>query len=429
MANKKTTCVIIGCGDRGMRVYASLIKTYPDKMEIVACAEPDPDKRQKMIDEYKLSKDACFENGEALLEKGKLADVCIITTLDKDHYKYAVPAMKMGYHLLLEKPVSPVVGECVEIAETAKKYGRYVVVCHVLRYTPFYRKIKEIVDSGKIGDIISVQAIEPVGYWHQAHSFVRGNWRNSVETSPMILQKCCHDFDIFVWLMGKKCKSVSSFGSTSVFKPDTAPEGAKERCLDGCPYYDTCNFSVKHIYQDRLRDGHDEWPVSVVCTNPTKEKLEKALREGPYGRCVYHCDNDVVDHQVVNLLMEDNSTVNFTMCAFTKDMDRRITLMGTKGMLYGDIGHASVDVRLFGDHEPEKIDVSKYMTEDSGHSGGDSGLMKDFIELITEGKIAPGITSVDVSLESHYIALAAEESRINGGQVVNIADFIEKNNK
>ena len=424
MSSKKMTCVVIGCGDRGMRVYAGMDQKYPDRMQVVACADPDPDKIAKMQREHGVAPEMCFKNGEELLAKGKLADVAIIATLDKDHYKYAIPAMKMGYHLLLEKPVSPIASECVEIAETAKKYDRHVVVCHVLRYTPFYRKVKEVIDSGVIGEVVNIQAVEPVGYWHQAHSFVRGNWRNSIETSPMIMQKCCHDFDIFVWLTGKKCKKVSSFGSIHEFKAEKAPEGATKRCLDGCPYFETCPFSVKKIYMDRLAEGHTDWPVSVVCTDATEEKLDKALREGPYGRCVYYCDNDVVDHQVVNMLMEDDSTINFTMCAFNRDMDRRITVMGTKGMIYGDIGKETVDVRVFGTTDYDRINVAENMDDDSGHSGGDIGLMKDFIDLITEGKVASGITSVDVSLESHYIALAAEESRVNEGKVVDLSEFV-----
>lgn len=423
MENKKLTIAVIGCGDRGMNVYAAMEEKYPDRLKVVACADINPAKRALMQKRHGITDENCFETGEELLAKEKLADALVIATLDRDHYKYAIPAMKKGYHLLLEKPVSPDLKECLEIAKVAKEYDRKVVVCHVLRYTAFYRKIKEFLDEKIIGDVVTIQAIEPVAYWHQGHSFVRGNWRNSDETSPMILQKCCHDLDIFVWLTDKSVKSVSSFGSLHEFKPEKAPEGASKYCLDGCPYIDTCLYSAKKQYLAQIESGDDKWPVNVVMTNPTVENVTEALKTGPYGRCIYHCDNNVVDHQVVNLLMDDGVTVNFTMTAFTKNMFRRLSIMGTKGEINADMEDNIIRVQRFGIEEDIKIDVNTLTDDLSGHQGGDTALMSDFIDLILDNKVAPGITSVDVSLESHYAALAAEASRLDCGKVINLDEF------
>ena len=279
--------------------------------------------------------------------------------------------------------------------------------------------------SGVLGQIVAIQAIEPVMYWHQAHSFVRGNWRRSDETSPMILQKCCHDLDIFVWLTGKRVESVSSVGSLSFFKEENAPKNSADRCTD-CPVEKDCPYSAVQIYlRNNVKNGNRGWPVSVVCPDADEEKLMDALKTGPYGRCVFRCDNDVVDHQAVNLLMEDGVTVNFTMCAFTKPGSRKIRVMGTMGELEGDFDLNKITVMPFGD-EDYTVDTSTSVECPGGHGGGDAGLVRDFISFMATGEKAEGITSVDVSLESHYAALAAEKSRINGGESVRISDFIKE---
>lgn len=419
MADRKLTLALIGCGDRGMNVYADIIKNkYCDKMEIVAAADPDAGRLGKIRDMFDIPDDMLFRNGDELLEKGKIADAVMICTLDRQHYMYALPALKLGYHILLEKPVSPSLSECEEIEKEATSRGLHVVVCHVLRYTAFYKKIKEFIDSGKIGNVVSIQAIEPVAYWHQAHSFVRGNWRNSAETSPMILQKCCHDMDLFFWLTGRKCEKVSSFGSLTEFRPENAPEGSALRCMD-CKYVDTCPYSAKTYYLGQLKNGNVYWPVNVVCTDPAEDTLTEALKTGPYGRCVYHCDNDVVDHQVVNLLLEGGITVDFTMCAFTKESSRRIIVMGTKGELRGDFNNNKIEIYPFNAPD-ETFDVNTVSADFSFHGGGDAGLIGDFFELIKNGNYSDSITDIEMSLQSHYAALAAEKSRLNGGEPITI---------
>ena len=212
--------------------------------------------------------------------------------MDRMHYEPTIMALKKGYHVLCEKPMSPDKKEIIEMGEMAKKYDRILSVCHVLRYSPFFSKLKELLEEGKIGRLMTIQHMEEVGYWHQAHSFVRGNWRNAEESSPMILQKCCHDMDLYLWLADKKCKSLSSFGSTYLFKEENAPEGCTKRCLDGCKVKATCPYDAESIYLDSerigARNGNTRWPLDVVTEIPTPESVEEALKTGPYGRCVYH---------------------------------------------------------------------------------------------------------------------------------------------
>lgn len=429
--NKKITVALAGLGSRGKDVYAKAAKLYPDKMEIVAIADINPEKVKMVSEEYGIPEERCFSSAEEMLEQEKMADVMFITTQDRQHVGHAIPALKKGYHLLLEKPISPNLDECREIVKVAKECDRKVVVCHVLRYTPIYRKVKEILDSGKIGDVVSIMAAENVGWYHMAHSFVRGNWANSDETSPMILQKCCHDMDLYLWLANKKCESVSSYGSTYLFKKENAPEGCTERCLDGCKVKDTCPFDAESIYMDSevigYRTGHKVWPLDVVSQTPTEESLMQELKTGRYGRCVYHCNNNVVDHQVVNLNMTDGSTMSFTMCGFSASIARYAKFHGTKGELIvnmdsNDMDQNVIEVNLYGKKViHEEIDVTSLAEDFSGHGGGDNVMVEEFMDILLGNREeSASITSLEKSVESHYCALAAEKSRLNGGMVVKI---------
>ncbi len=425
--NKKIKVALAGLGSRGKDTYAPTAKLFPDKMEIVAIADIDPAKVADVAKEYQIPADKCFSSAEELIAQEKLADVMFITTQDKQHVGQAIPALKKGYDLLLEKPISPNLDECREIVRVANECHRRVIVCHVLRYTPIYSTLKGILDSGRIGDVVSVMSIENVGYWHQAHSFVRGNWRNSNTTSPMILQKCCHDMDLLLWLTGKTCESVSSFGSTYLFKPEKAPEGAAHRCMDGCKAKDNCPYDAEKIYLKNKRigaeHGHTEWPLDVLTLHPTVESVTEAIKTGPYGRCVYFCDNNVVDHQVVNMNMTDGSTISHTMCGFTGTGSRYAKFMGTKGEILADMTENTIKVTEFG-QDTETIDVSKLATDFSGHGGGDNRMVEEFMDMLIHDS-APTVrtTSLDQSVESHYCALAAEESRVNGGKVVSLDKY------
>ncbi len=422
------TFAICGFGDRGS-TYASMQELFPGRMKVVAVADLNPSKVKKAQALYDIPDENCFASGEEMLAHEKLADVMIVSTMDRQHVDHAIPALERGYHVLMEKPISPDINKCREILKASATHpDQHVILCHVLRYTLFFNTLKDLIDSGKIGDIVSMVATENVGYWHQAHSFVRGNWRNSNETSPMILQKSCHDMDILTWLMGKKCKSVSSVGGLRLFREECAPEGSAARCLD-CKVKDSCLFDAEKIYLTSEKTGllkGSSWISSVLSVENTPESTYEALRTGPYGRCVYHCDNNVVDHQQTNLLMEDGSTIHFTMCAFTEDCYRTFRAMGTLGEIEADMKTNTIRLREFGKAE-EVVDLKAMSGDLKGHGGGDSGIISDLLDMLLED--APPTqrtTTLKNSMESHYIALAAEESRLAEGLSINLEEFRNK---
>ncbi len=412
---KQLTIAIAGCGSRGQDTYAACQERFPDRMRIVAAADVRPEKLRQMQERFGLTDDQCYDSAESMLKAGRLADIMVIATPDRCHYRQAMDALKLDYHLLLEKPIAPTAEECRDIERLALERDRQVVVCHVLRYTAFYQKLKQLIDDGTVGEVMSIQAIERVAYWHQAHSFVRGNWRNAELSTPMILQKCCHDMDVLLWLSGRHCRKVSSFGRLTHFTPEHAPKGAAKRCVDctvaGCPY------NAVEFYLNR---DFSSWPVNVLTADRTEPGVMQALRDGPYGRCVYACDNDVVDHQVVNLDLEGGATVSFTMCAFTKKCARHMRIMGTMGEIVADMETNTIDVRPYLG-EDEHIDVRTLTDDFSGHGGGDARMVDDLLRLVSgedTGK-AP-LTGISRSVESHLVALAAEDSRLNDGRVTEI---------
>lgn len=416
------TVAIAGLGARGDGVYGSYIIKHPEKFKVVAAADIDSSKVQRAKERYRLSEESCFPSAEDMLQKPKLADVMLICTQDKQHYDHAIPALQKGYHLLLEKPISPDENQCIEIVKTANQYERSILVGHVLRYTVFYRTIKDLIDSGKIGRLMNIQAIENIGYWHQAHSFVRGNWRRKEETSPIILAKCCHDMDIILWLSGKHCKSVSSYGNLSHFRPESAPAGATKYCLSGCKAKDSCPYDAEKIYLNRSKYPEVNSYINLnadflVNGNATDETIREALKRSPYGRCVYHCDNDVMDHQIVNLELEDDVIVNFTMSAFSAKCSRHIRVMGTLGEIEADMDDAIIRCWRFGEDQPTIIDVHTLTDDLSVHGGGDARLMDDLYELLSGGTPSSSLNTIEDSVESHLVAMRAEESRITGKQI------------
>lgn len=418
---------IAGCGVRGREVYGRTALHFPNLMKIVALADSNTERLSDSAKEFCVTDEMCFSSVEEMLSVPKLADVMFICTQDKQHASHAIPALKAGYDLLLEKPVSPSLEECREVERVALETGREVCVCHVLRYTQFYQRMKQIINSGELGDIVTIQACEGVGYWHQAHSYVRGAWRNSKDSSPMILAKCCHDMDILLWLSGRKCISVSSYGSLHEFCTERAPEGSTLRCLNGCLAKENCPYDAEKIYitgeKGILKNPEGAWPVSVLTPKPTLETITDALKTGPYGRCVYHCDNNVVDHQVVNLRMDNDMTVSFTMSAFASEIDRTIRVMGTKGELYGDMEHRWIKVCPFGKKE-RMIEFESLVDDFTGHGGGDRRMLEDYFTFLRNRCMTgTSLTSISTSIASHYVALAAEESRLRGGANINIDEF------
>lgn len=425
---KVVTVAILGAGNRGRASYAEFIKHKPEEAKVVAVADVDPEKVERVAQDHNIPSEKCFYSAEDILAQPKLADVMFICTQDKDHFAHAIPALEKGYDLVLEKPISPSAKECKIIAETARRLGRKIIVCHVLRYTPFYTKVKEIIDSGVLGKIINITAEEGVGYWHQCHSFVRGNWRNSDSSSPMIMAKCCHDMDILLWLTGKKCLKISSFGQLNEFKEENAPKGAALRCFDCDPETKAqCPYDAEKIYLDGprgARNGFKGFPVRTICVDVNEENVTKVLKEGPYGRCVYHCDNNVVDTQIVNMQLEDGVTINFTMTAFSPKVCRKITVRGTRGELVGNMEAASIVVSPFDlTKKPIEYHTCSNFEILSNHSGGDEGMLKLIFRYFADGKESSSFTTIDRSVESHFVALAAEESRVQGGKVVDMNEW------
>ncbi len=416
---KKVSLALIGAGDRGMNSYAPYVLNKPHEVEFVAVAEPDDKKREAFRKQFGISEACCFKDYKELLDRPQLADGVLICVQDRMHLEPTLLALEKGYHVMLEKPMSVDPAECLQIGNCAERYNKVLVICHVLRYTPFFSTIKELLDEGTIGKLISIQHNENVCYWHQAHSYVRGNWRKAEESSPMILAKSCHDMDIILWLAGADCNRLSSFGALTHFKEENAPEGAPERCLQGCPAEKDCPYYAPKLYLTEKTT----WPTSVISTDLSIEGRLKALQNGPYGRCVYRCDNDVVDHQVVNMEFENGVTAAFTMCAFTNEMSRTLKLMGTKGEIRGHMEKNQIEVIEFGTSKKLTIDLN-IGVDIHGHGGGDERLMSDFISLV-RAENNNGLTSAKNSVQSHLMAFAAEKSRVDG-TVINIKQYMQE---
>lgn len=413
------TVAIAGVGARGADTYASYQRKHPDRMKIVALAEPRSDRLALIAQEFGVPPERCFSSAEEMLAQPKLADVMIIATQDSQHVGHAIPALEKGYDLIVEKPISNNIEDILKLREKARETGRLVVVSHVLRYTPFFSKIKETLVSGIIGAPVTICALENVGFWHQAHSFVRGNWANSHNTqSPMILAKSCHDMDIILWLMGKSCTHVSSFGSLLHFRPGKMPAGAADRCLNGCKARAGCPYDAEKFYMSRVRSGNTGWPCDVLTPKPTEESIMEALRKGPYGRCVYACDNDVVDHQVVNMLFEGGETAAFTMTAFTAKNTREIKICCTLGEISGALDSGMITISPFG-LEPTVIDTHSLTSDLDGHAGGDHRMVDLFFDCLEQGS-HDARTAIEVSVQSHLMALAAEQSRLENGRSIAI---------
>lgn len=417
---EKLRFAIIGMGNRG-QVYAKHQLIFPDRMQVVAIA----DNRQICLDAANkylhLTETMLFQSADAILSQPKLADIMVIATQDAQHREHAIRAMEIGYDLLLEKPISNRVEDIKQIVEVANKLGRKVVIAHVLRYTPFYQQIKALIDQGVVGKILNVEAAEHVSCHHMAHAYVRGKWRKKADSSPIILAKCCHDMDILLWLTGKKCEKLTSFGSLDYFCEDNCPEGAPERCEEGCPVED-CPYHAVKFYLSHIPG----WPTKNMVPEPTEENILEILRTTQYGKCVFKQDNDVVDHQTVNMLLEDGVTVSFNMNAMHTRATRTIRIGGTKGEIWGDLHDKKVYWQSHG-QQVQCIDISEQLKTTSGHSGGDTGIVRDLIRYYLEPDFDSGyITTLDRSAESHYVAFAAEDSRASGGQLIHMDTYIKQ---
>ena len=405
---RTATIAIIGAGSRGT-TYAGYALAHPELVKVIAVAEPRDAWRTRLMQAHGIAEAEATTDWRDLLDRPRCADAVVIATQDAMHVEPAVAAARKGYAILLEKPMAPNADDCRKIVSALDEHTLFAV-CHVLRYTRHTQKIKELITAGVIGDVVNVQSLEPVGYWHQAHSFVRGNWRCEATSSPMLLAKCCHDLDWIQYIMGNRCTSIQSFGTLKHFRGDQKPSGATARCLD-CPHESSCPYSAKRIYLSRgVAQGHLGWPVNVLVPEPNEASVLEALRSGPYGRCVYDCDNDVVDNQVVNMLFEGGTTATLTMTAFTEFSDRQTRIFGTRGQLVSDgkvIRHFDFLTDRWEEIQTESGDHSIL----GGHGGGDNALMEAFTNAVRHNDRNRILSGPEESLETHMMVFAAEQSR------------------
>jgi predicted dehydrogenase len=415
---KPVNYIIIGAGSRGTG-YATYALAHPDRADVVGVAEPRETARMRLVAGHDIPPENIYTDWQEVAAREKFADAAVITTQDAMHTEPAIALAEKGYHLLLEKPMAPTAEECKRIVAAVKANNVILAVGHVLLYTAYTQTLKKMLDDGAVGEIVSIQHLEPVGYWHQAHSFVRGNWRNEAESSFMLLAKSCHDLDWIRYIMGEKCKSVSSFGALKHFRRAEKPPEAGEarRCLD-CAYEPKCPYSAKKIYLGRLAQGKTGWPTNVLTFDVTMEGVTEALRSGPYGRCVYECDNNVVDNQVVNMFFEGGKTASFTMTAFNQAGPRRTCIFGTRGEIYGD--GVKIYLTDFLTDETTVVDTSSSDASIlGGHGGGDYGLMSTFINAVANNDPSGLLSGPDETLESHLMVFAAEQAR-RENRVVNM---------
>jgi len=404
--------IIIGAGNRGAQYARFAADT--GLASIVAIAEPVITRRVAAQREHDVPAQDAVVDWHELAAREPFADAVIIATLDADHHEAAVAFLQRGYHVLVEKPMATSEADAAEMVAAAHANDRMLAVCHVMRYTPYTRALARLLASGLLGELVSVDHFEPVGWWHHAHSYVRGNWRREDLGSPMLLAKSVHDIDWLDYVIGRPAKRVSSFGSLQHFRPENRPEGAADNCLD-CPVEHTCPYSAPRLYLGALGNpARERWPLSAVTDARTPEGIRDALRTGPYGRCVYASDNDVVDHQVVSIEYEGGTTASFTMSAFSPFGFRKTRIGGTHGYVEGD-GRV-LNVTDFRTSERHTIETLPEGTNGAagGHGGGDRGLIDAFVASVVAGEPTHGLASAEDSFRSHQLTWAAERARLEG---------------
>lgn len=405
---KPVTVITIGAGARG-NIYSDYALKFPNRMNIVGVVEPKPIRNQRFAKRHNINKNNCFESWADVFKRPKFADAVIISTPDNLHYAPCMEALEMGYDVLIEKPVSPTEEECRKILAKSKETKRIVAVCHVLRYAPYFIELKNLIASGAIGELISINHFEPIEHVHMTHSYVRGNWHDSKKTTPIILAKSCHDMDILRWLINKPFKSIASYGDLKWFKKENAPEGSTNRCIEDCKVVESCPYSAMKIYNKK-----GIW--NYVFDFPEDESKHddffiEQLKTTDYGRCVYRMDNDQPDHYVTSMVFEEGVTANFSMEAFTSYHGRQTRIMGAMGDIVGDM-----ETFTLTDFRTGKVTVKNIIVEDSeqyvSHGGGDSALVADWVRAVSEQDPSILSSTLDVSIESHVMCFLSEKSRL-----------------
>jgi predicted dehydrogenase len=436
------TAVIIGAGHRAL-TYASYAHHHPDELQIVGVADPIAERRQLVAERYDLPAERCFASAEELAAQPNLADFAINGTMDHQHVATSLPLLAAGYDLLLEKPFATNEAEMWALAEAAQRYNRKVAICHVLRFAPFYRAIRQQVLAGVIGEVLNVQAVEHVSYHHMAVGFVRGKWNSKRKCfSPMLMAKCCHDLDLIAWMKsGVAPVRVASFGSNYQFRPERAPVNAGTRCLVDCPIEADCLYSARKHYIDHpTRWAFYVWdalqqevkPATLPAKHYTDltldEKIEWLKTDNPYGRCVWKCDNDVVDHQSVAIEFADGTTATLNMVGGAAKPSRSLHLIGTKGEIQGNLEESRfvirhIDPRPGHEYTEELVDltIGGDMTGAfGGHGGGDLRLMADFVQLVRGEQPSISTTTLADSVNGHLIGFCADRA-MTEGRVVTVS--------
>lgn len=413
------TAVVVGAGNRGRLVYAAWARRHPDRLRVVAVAEPDERSRAAVAADHALPPERCFRDWRECLAGPRLADVAIVATSDTLHVEPALAAIERGYDVLLEKPIAPTPAECVRVVEAAERAGRLLQIGHVLRYTPFYEKVHALVASGALGDVLHLDLKEHVAAWHMTHSYVRGRFRNRAIAAPILLAKSCHDLDLIAWLAGRPARRVASFGALAHYRPEQAPAGAPARCTDGCPAQAGCPHDAVRFYLDPDERLARHWPWVDVSADPSRAARRHALETGRYGRCVYRCDNDALDHQVVALEFEGGVTASFALQGFAAREQRTIRITGSRGELRGLLDGGVIEVSRPGVLAVERHEIGESVL---GHYGGDEGLMAHFSARVADGRRDAVRASGRSALESHLVGFAAERAR-ERGVVVDVAAF------
>lgn len=409
---KTVTAITLGAGNRG-NVYGGYAVKFPNDLKIVGVAEPNTFRNDRYAKTHNIVAENRFNTWEDVFKRPKFADAVIISTPDDMHYEPCMKALEMGYDILLEKPIAPTEKECRDILALAKKQGRIVAVCHVLRYAPYFVKMKELIAKGAIGRVLSVQHLEPIEHTHMAHSYVRGNWHNSKNTTPILLAKSCHDLDIIKWVIDKPSKEIVAMGDLTWFKAENAPAGSTNRCTDGCKVERECPYSAIRQYHDNLgRTSVLDVPSDLTEKSQKQRYILEKLKTSDYGRCVYRMDNDQPDHYIANIRFDDAITASFSMEAFTAYHGRRTRIFGSMGDMVGDMEELVVTDFRTGKQakfKPQAEDVEGY--KNSGHGGGDFFLVHDFAQAVAHQDPKMLTSTIDDSIESHIMGFMAEKSR------------------
>lgn len=428
---RKLKAVLLGAGNRGM-IYADYALSFPERLEIVAVVDTDKTHRDEAKIKYSLSSDVTFSEIDDFLKAKIAADFVINATMDAAHYGTTMKLIAAGYSILLEKPVTNCKKELLEIQQAANVRGIKIIVCHVLRYTPFYRTIKELIVSGAIGRVLTMELNEHVEISHFLDSFVRGKWSNEKECgSSFLLQKSCHDTDLICWLHNEaEPKNVSSFGSRSLFVPQNAPKGATEFCYN-CPHNNVCLYSAQKVHLELDRMPFQTWeglekPIDKI----TREEKEEYLKHSRYGKCAYNSGGDINDRQIVNIEFTDGVTACFTMVGGASRGGREIFIVGDKGEITGFLEDDKFILRKFRrepdyGYDEEIIDVKSRIanhTENATHSGGDCVLMQDAVNYFDNGTKSVSITDINDSVNGHCLVYVAEEAR-KENKIVDFSGF------